>query len=818
MNFIKRKRSLVVAGTLCLFLVLTGILLSSTQVLQRLDLVVYDVMLPALSQSISDEIVVVTIDDMSLDLLGRWPWTRQHHAHLLDILTASGARAVGFDILFLEKQLNNPRADTLFAQAIANNQRTVLVLAPAQQRDKDQISELIPMSEFAVHAAALAHVDVELDVDGLCRRVFLYGGIGDSRWPSLALAMLEVGGGTLPEFTRDQSLNQNNTEAWSRQHEIMIPYTTGIRPRFISYVDILNGRVSEAAIRDKYVLIGSTATGLGDVISTPASFSHERMSGVELNAQVLNGFLHDNNIIAIPQFQVMVISVFLILMNAIFVTLIPMHYGRMVTLVNSSLVLILSVFLLINWQLWFPPVVTLLLVALAWPLWNIWQLRIDRRFKQTLLKRLDYQTHHHFSTGLPNHRMLEDRLQAFSTSLTDEDSLGCLMIIHMDWHGASNIVTGIPTGEKIIKAVAERLKAAVLPESLIVHLSGDDFAVFSSASGDEKIVIKMAGKLLEDLKKPFNEQDGKYSSTPHIGMSILAHNKFDTTTLLRDAHTAAFKSRIDVTQSICLYSADVEQELQIRCQLERALITALEEEEFELYYQPQVDLYNGRITGVEALLRWHSSKLGWVSPDTFIPVAEHLGLISTIGQWVLKTACRQLHYWQLDGFGPLRMAINVSPLQFDVPDLSADIKNIVMRAGVNPEDLELEITESVLMHDLNNAISVMRKIKQQGIKLAIDDFGTGFSSLSGLRNFPLDRLKIDRSFTREVGLNKDATEITLAILAIGKRLGLQVIAEGVETEAQAEFMRKHGCHEFQGYLCSQPLPVAEITRLLKKNK
>jgi EAL domain-containing protein (putative c-di-GMP-specific phosphodiesterase class I) len=254
----------------------------------------------------------------------------------------------------------------------------------------------------------------------------------------------------------------------------------------------------------------------------------------------------------------------------------------------------------------------------------------------------------------------------------------------------------------------------------------------------------------------------------------------------------------------------------MRSQLEQALVFALERGEFVLYYQPQVDARTGSIVGVESLIRWHNPKLGWVPPDTFIPVAEHVGLIKTIGEWVLETACKQLVEWNRENLGPIRMAVNVSPLQFILPGLDKGILRILEETGVRPGDLELEITESSLMHDMNSAVQLMQHIKSYGVELAIDDFGTGYSSLSSLRHFPIDRLKIDQSFTREIGVSDDTTEITLTILAMAKHLGMKVIAEGVETAEQAELLMKNGCDEFQGYLYGKPVTADEIGQMLRK--
>jgi EAL domain-containing protein (putative c-di-GMP-specific phosphodiesterase class I) len=240
----------------------------------------------------------------------------------------------------------------------------------------------------------------------------------------------------------------------------------------------------------------------------------------------------------------------------------------------------------------------------------------------------------------------------------------------------------------------------------------------------------------------------------------------------------------------------------------------MEREEFEVYYQPQVVTGSGRIIGVEALLRWHNPELGLVYPGTFIPVAEHTGLIHTIGGWVLRTACEQVQQWNQQGLGPLRLAVNLSPLQFADDNLESEIRKALELSGLDPHSLELEITESAVMHNMEQATAAMRALKEQGVKLAIDDFGTGYSSLSNLQHFPLDRIKIDQSFTREIHNNEDVREITATIITMAKQLKLDIIAEGVETESQAMILGENGCNELQGYYFSHPLPAKDIAELL----
>lgn len=818
MRLLEQQKSLLYGGLLTFFLVVGGLFLSNINYLERLDLVVYDALLPFQTKPLSSQVVVVAIDDASLQTLGRWPWSRKRHAQLLDRLTAMGARAVGIDILFPEAQTDDPQADVLLAQALTRNDHTVLVVAPMQQTPLDPITEMLPLPELAAAAKAMGHVDVELDQDGLCRRFFLYAGVGDARWPALALAMLMIGGDAPDTSRLQESVTSSiqSSDGWLRKYRRLIPYAhRGERPKLLSYADVLAGRVPKSAIHDKYVLVGATATGLGDVISTPASRSHERMSGVELNAHILSGLLQGNGIYELPGFYQSIVTSIMILAITVVVIMSPLRMGFISMLAGLVLVVLITVVLVVAWQWWFPPIVPLLMISLSWPLWSLWQLGVESRLRLRLLQRLEHQAQHNIATGLPNHGMLEDRLRAFNNTDSSISGIAALMVVHFNWPGSASIILGRPMGDPLLKTISDRLRAAVKGEKFIAHLNGDDFAILLTGLTNSTAVNLAASDLLKELQKPLVQDSQQLLLAPQIGVSIWPEDGRDGMTLLRNAYTAMFKSRIDDTEHLCLYSADIGQQLKVRSELEQALVYALERGEFEVHYQPQVSARSGRIIGVEALLRWQSPMLGWVGPDAFIPVAEHVGLINTIGNWVLDTACRQLKQWKQEGLGPLRLAVNVSPLQFIIPGLPGNMRSLIEKTGIAPKELELEITESSLMHDIDSAVRVMKQIKQQGMELAIDDFGTGYSSLSSLRHFPLDRLKIDQSFIREIGKDADATEITLTILAMGKQLGLGVIAEGIETVEQAEFLRQHGCDEFQGFLFSKPLCAEDLATLLR---
>lgn len=797
---------------LLLLCLAVGLLTAASGLLQRLDWVLYDSMLPVLAEPVSDEIVVVAIDDDSLRELGRWPWSRAVHAKLIRQLTRLEAGAIGIDILFSEADTGNLLADRQFELALLDNGRSVLAVAPDKSHVEDLIGELLPIPALATAAAGLGHVDVELDVDGLCRSTYLYAGLQEARWPSLPLAMLQVAGKPPESASKAPPANRANNSGWLRQQKILIPFSRTETYRQLSYADVLAGRVSRDAIKGKLVLVGATAAGLGDAISTPGAFSHERMPGILLNVEILNALLQQRTIDEIAFLQSTLLSVLLTGMTVAAVTLLPATFSLLAYLSGLLLSLVLSLAMLKFGLSWFPPAATLSAITVSWPLWWLWKIHHVERQRQQLLRQLEKRRKFHLATGLPNAQMLTEEL----STLSGNASRGCcgLMIIHINWPGSASVVIDRPISDPVLDLIGRRLREITDNSDFIAHLSGDDFAVLSCGHADEQAVLQASEKLLQAMQQPLAYRGEMLLLAPQIGLSIWPRDTHDSAALLRNAYTAMFKSRIDEIDPLCVYSANIGHELHKRSQLEQALLAAMERDEFELFFQPQVDIRSHQIVGVEALLRWNNPQLGWVAPDTFIPVAEHIGLIKPLGQWVLEAACFQLYAWKQAGLGRLRMAINVSPLQFMVSGLDQQILHILEKYDLNPGDIELEITESLLMRDREDAVRKMHRLKESGITLAIDDFGTGYSSLSNLSLFPLDHLKIDKSFTQAIGMSAENDEITQGILSMAKNLHLNVIAEGVETPEQADFLRRHGCDELQGFLISRPLNAEDMTQRL----
>ena len=349
----------------------------------------------------------------------------------------------------------------------------------------------------------------------------------------------------------------------------------------------------------------------------------------------------------------------------------------------------------------------------------------------------------------------------------------------------------------------------------MARLGGDEFVVLLEEIAERDDVERIAGHLLSALGRPMQLSGHECHTTASIGIAMYPSDGSDAQTLTKNADMAMYLAKEDGKNGFRFFSREIKTQSIERLTLESALRRALEREQFSLHYQPKIDMTSGQITGVEALLRWAHPELGLVSPAQFIPLAEETGLIVPIGRWVLKEACAQNMAWQRRGLRPVTMAVNLSPRQFADEHLLQDVDEALLASGMSPVLLQLEVTESMVMRNVSRAIRVLDAIQSRGIRLAIDDFGTGYSSMSLMKQFPIDTIKIDRSFVRDLPHDSEDQAIAQAIISMGKALGMTVIAEGVETVEQQEFLRAHACDEMQGYLFSKPLPPRELAELLR---
>ena len=433
-------------------------------------------------------------------------------------------------------------------------------------------------------------------------------------------------------------------------------------------------------------------------------------------------------------------------------------------------------------------------------------------------EQLEYQANHDGLTSLPNRNLLNDRIrQALLISRRNQHEVA-VFLLDLDNFKLVNDSLGHDGGDQLLKLVGERLNACVRAGDTVARQGGDEFVIIVSDPAVSDIAPVIAGKILEAVARPQRVNGHELVVTVSIGISISPRDGEDVQTLIRNAEVAMYRAKDQGQNAFQFYTGEMNARSLARMTMEKHLRQALERDELLLYYQPKVNLGSGSITGMEALVRWQSPDLGLITPDVFIPLAEETGLIVPIGAWVLQTACTQNRAWQDAGLPLLSVAVNLSPRQFRQQNIAAVIEECLRETGLAPCFLELEITESMVMHDVDRVTLVLNELKRMGVSLAMDDFGTGYSSLSYLKRFPFDKLKIDQSFVRDITSDPHNAAIAKAVIAMAHSLHMKVIAEGVETKGQLNYLHKHGCDEIQGYYFSRPIPAAEFERLLAERR
>ncbi len=927
---------------LTLALAVFAVILLHGNWLWRLDRLFYDWQLASASHSPADDIVIVAIDEQSLRELGRWPWSRHVHADLIRKLAAAGARAIALDIAFAEPAADDPAADADLAAALAESSHVVLPVLNEQTRLDGQLLETLPIPILAA-AASLGHVDVELDLDGIARSMYLKAGLGSPRWPTLALALLEsvdpAAGVALPG-ERAAPAAPASPYAWQRDYRILIPFAGPPGHfRHVSYAGVLRDAYDPATFRDRFVLIGVTAAGLGDVLPTPVSGLTQPMSGVEFNAHVLDTLRRGTAIQPLESAWSTLLTVILVLSSVGLYAVGPSRWTLPLAGLSLVLTVIVGLVLLHVAHRWFPPAPALLVQVLSYPLWSWRRLRqaarslfVEQERAQATLRsigdavittdatgaveylnptaeillgrsrdealgrplgaifrildeprhkaevdlaaqcleqgqtvklpehsllvghagreyairasaapirdeqgqilgvvlaisdlsearrlteQMAYQATHDTLTELPNRNLLRDRLRHAIIHAQRTTQGFALLLVDLDHFKKVNESLGHTVGDLLLQGVAARLRNCGRKADTLACLGGDEFAIVLEDLQQEDWVILFARSVLKILEPPFLLEKQECFITASIGICLFPRDGEDTETLLKNADSALYRAKENGRGTVQCYAQDMHVRAVERLRMESNLRHALERQEFELHYQPQLDLRRQRIIGVEALLRWRDAGRDLIPPNDFIPLAEETGLIETIGEWVLRTACAQARAWQREGLPALRMAVNLSPRQFLQPGLVDLVAAVLRETGLEADCLDLEITEGLLMRDVEGNIATLRQLKAMGVRLSIDDFGTGYSSLSYLKRFPIDQLKIDKSFVRDVVTDQDDTAIVLAVIAMAHSMQLEVIAEGVETEEQLAFLRANQCDVMQGYHLSRPAPPRQIAALLR---
>jgi diguanylate cyclase (GGDEF)-like protein/PAS domain S-box-containing protein len=430
-------------------------------------------------------------------------------------------------------------------------------------------------------------------------------------------------------------------------------------------------------------------------------------------------------------------------------------------------------------------------------------------------ERLNYLAHHDPLTRLPNRLLFHDRLEQAVLQAIRSKHMIAVMFLDLDRFKAINDTLGHLIGDELLMAVAERLRHCARETDTVARLGGDEFAVIINQISNEHDVGQIAQKIIHSLSSVYSVGGYEVFITASIGINLYPGVDNDRTKLLENADVAMYHAKQFGRNNYKFYSSDMNAVAMERLMLETNLRRALERQEFKLYYQPQIDMQSGNVNGVEALLRWQHPELGLVSPLEFIPLLEETGLILPVGEWVIRTACQQIRSWIDAGFPQLTMAVNLSARQFRQPNLVEMIEQILNEFDIPPSLLELELTESVMMDNIEETTETLQRLKVLGLKIAVDDFGTGVSSLGYLKHFPVDTLKISHDFVLNLPADSADASIARAVIGLARNMQLSSVAEGVENQNQMDFLRDQDCERMQGFLFSRPVPPEQMTALLE---
>jgi diguanylate cyclase (GGDEF)-like protein/PAS domain S-box-containing protein len=431
---------------------------------------------------------------------------------------------------------------------------------------------------------------------------------------------------------------------------------------------------------------------------------------------------------------------------------------------------------------------------------------------------LAYQANYDALTGLPNRALIEDRIgQALSHAARYRQTVA-VAILDLDNFKLVNDTLGRSGADQVLRQIPGRITPRIRTTDTLGRLAGDEFLLLSYEHGDAAGVSAELRRVQEAFAEPFRVGEREIYATFSVGVSLFPQDGRDAESLIRNAAAAVHRAKEIGRGMIQFYAPELDARITERFELGNRLRRALPNGELLLHYQPQIELAGGRVVGVEALIRWQSPEMGTVPPGKFIPLAEEIELIEAIGEWAMRSACQDNRQWQQAGLAPLTVGVNVSAQQFRRHDLVTVAARVLHDTQLDPQYLELELTEGILMEHSEDVLGTLRTLRNMGVRLAVDDFGTGYSSLSYLRRFPIHRLKIDKSFVGDATTSPDAAAVAKAVITLGHSLGLKVIAEGVETREQLAFLRQAGCDEVQGYLVGRPSPAGEIARLLAEKR
>ena len=600
-------------------------------------------------------------------------------------------------------------------------------------------------------------------------------------------------------------------EGWIRRSPILLNYNLAegsTRLEHYSYIDVLSGSIDKSLLKDKIVLVGMNASAMGDQFATPISAEHETMPGVEINAHLVNTVINSNDIERLSALQNVLLTLLLLALSCFVYAKVTARQLFGILAITIAAGLAASALLFSYATIWYPPIILIICQIFLFSIANI----VKNNRLTTRISALNYDLNHDMTTELLN---LSGLISLLTESLKTEQDWMLFRLQVGKISGISELI-GKTASDQLLVKIKQRLQALLPNETQgLSRIHGCEFAFYIPLTS-ESAATELCENIITALVVPYTVGSENFKMPVNIGISSTRSTN-DTNELLAQAQAGLEHAQENILSSYHFYSTALKKLIDERTQIESDLTKALDNNEFEIHYQPQVTSNNSVIFGAEALVRWNHPTRGLLSPDTFIPVAESTGMIIEIGRWVLEEACRQAVHWQGLGHKNFRIAVNLSPVQFSQPNLVQEVADVLETTGLKGKSLELELTESGILEDINGAITTFKELKKLGVMLSIDDFGTGYSSLSYLHKFPIDRIKIDRSFITEVIENQDSQEITLAIISMAHKLNMKVIAEGIDSEQQHTFLHDNHCEELPGYYFGRPATVSELARLLQSN-
>jgi diguanylate cyclase (GGDEF)-like protein len=848
-------------GIACLLLV--G--LFTPQWVQRLDLMLFDQVAPQRPAAPADAIVLA-VDGPSLGTLGRWPWPRSIHAALIDALGTAGAASITIPLIFAEPD-PDPANDQALAAAIARHGRVILPLTPVQSGTS--MTAGYPLQALRQAAAGIGHVDMEIDVDGQVRGLFLRAGVGRELAPALGLASYQAmqPANTASPLPGRRAPTGGSPDSWRRDAQVLLPRMAQPAPR-ISVLDALRHPESLAAVRGRAVFIGITEPGLGGELSSPVLGRQITLPAVDLHAHVHESLRAGALITpaaATAQAVYALLLVGLLVLWPLRGHAAPGGSTRALAWIagiSLLLPLLVSALLLHTRQLWLAPMAATLALAAGLALGLGLQAESlallcasldecqrsgnDVRIASTLLRpqpdgephqlrvgisalrnaeqqpdgavivvsdvtdavasahRLQIAATHDTLTGLPNRVLFQERLALALARVQRHDSRLAVLFIDLNRFKRINDSLGHRLGDQVLREVASRLAGICRSTDLVARWGGDEFVVLMEDVSSADAVALAAAKLVGALGEDIAVDDLQLSSSCSVGIAMAPQDGTDCDQLLARADSAMYRAKSLPGAGFHFYSSDLKVWTRETLALEGDLRRALQERQFVLHYQPQFDLRSGALVGHEALLRWQRSPQELVQPADFIGVAEETGLIVEIGAWVVQQAARDLAASLSARRPAVPVAINVSARQCLNRHIVEVLRRALRETRVPAALLTLEITETTAMTDVAGVQALLEEISALGVRIALDDFGTGYSSLSYLRRFPIHELKIDRSFVQNITTHPDDAAIVRATIALAHGLGIPVVAEGVESEAQREFLVAQRCDRVQGFLYGRP--------------